>query len=204
MVSLYASLSFAERWAKGACSLACSDHPPDHPMCITGHPGSVFPHHYSSEETPVRGYIQPQLTGGSWSQTGDGQCPQSAPRGETNLKSAELHHMDVFVFQKEWTHFLLCGCCGSQWVIVYMGIPLRESQRWTENLVELRDSLLIPLAAQLGSVMSEEDPTMKVSLKVESWGESCDSISLTQNHMSITCIILKKSPKDCGHVYFNW
>lgn len=51
-----------------------SHHSSDHPVCINSHPGGVLPHHDSPEETSVRGHIQPQLTGGGWSQTGDGQC----------------------------------------------------------------------------------------------------------------------------------
>lgn len=66
------SCPLAERRVYGACSLAGCDHSPDHPVCVTGHPGGVFPRNNSTEEAAVRGYVQSQLAGGSWSQTGDG------------------------------------------------------------------------------------------------------------------------------------
>lgn len=60
-------------------------------MCVTGHSGGVFPRHDSAEEASVRGHVQPQLTGGGWSQTGDGQCPQSTARGAADLRPAPPH-----------------------------------------------------------------------------------------------------------------
>ena len=47
----------SERGAQGANPLAGGDHSSDHPVCTTGHPGGVFPHHDSTEETSVRGHV---------------------------------------------------------------------------------------------------------------------------------------------------
>lgn len=62
----------AERWTQGARSMAGSDYSHFHPVCVTGYLGGFHPGHDSTEEATVRGHIQPQLTGGGWSQTGDG------------------------------------------------------------------------------------------------------------------------------------
>lgn len=78
----------AERRAQRACSLAGGGHSSDNPLHVTGHLSGLFPHHDGPEEASVRGHLQPQLTGSGWSQTGDGQCPQSAPRGKIDLRSA--------------------------------------------------------------------------------------------------------------------
>lgn len=69
-----------------------SGHSFDHSMCLTGHPGGVFSHHDSTKEASIRGHIQPQLTGGSWGQTGNGQRPQSASRREAYLRLEAFPH----------------------------------------------------------------------------------------------------------------
>lgn len=91
----YSSVSsdVAERGAEGESPLAGSDHPADHSVYVIGHTGSVCPHHDGSEEAAVRGHIQPQLSGGCWCQTRDGQRPQSAPGGATDLRP--LHPEDI-------------------------------------------------------------------------------------------------------------
>lgn len=57
-------------------------------MCITGHPGGFLPHHDGTEEAPVGGYVQSQLSGDGWGQAGDGQCSQSAAGGEADLRGS--------------------------------------------------------------------------------------------------------------------
>lgn len=75
--------------------MAGSDYSHLHPVCITSHPGSICSGHDSAEETTVGGHVQPQLTGGRRSSTGDGQRSEGSPRGETDLRPvAALQGMD--------------------------------------------------------------------------------------------------------------
>lgn len=103
------SCPLAERGAKRASPLAGCDHSPDHAVRATGHPGGVFPRPDSTEEAPVGGHIQPQLTGGGWCQAGDGQRPQSAPGGEADLRSATLPH-SLYVKGGENTRSAVSHC----------------------------------------------------------------------------------------------
>lgn len=66
--------------------MAGSDYSHRHPVCITSHPGHIRSGHDSAEETTVRRNVQPQLTGGGWSSTGDGKCSEGSPGGETHLR----------------------------------------------------------------------------------------------------------------------
>lgn len=69
---IFCPVLFAEGAAEGTSPLAGSDHPTDHPVHASGHPGGVFPHHDGPKETSVRRHLQPQLPGGGRCQAGDG------------------------------------------------------------------------------------------------------------------------------------
>lgn len=59
-------------------------------MCFISHPDDVYPRHDGTQEAPVGGHVQPQLSGGCWCQVGNGQRPQSASRGEADLRQGSL------------------------------------------------------------------------------------------------------------------
>lgn len=75
--------------------MAGSDYSHLHPVRITSHPGHICSGHDSAEEAPVRGNVQPQLTGGRWSSTGDGKCSEGSPGGETHLRPAAKGWMET-------------------------------------------------------------------------------------------------------------
>lgn len=139
--------ALTERGAYGASSLAGGDHPSDHPVCVTGHPGGVFPHHDGAEEAPVGGHVQPQLTGGSRCQAGDGQRPQSAPRREADLSPAVLPRSltssgcSVSTVSKGPREHVLCS-------VKLLGSPALQEKKMEDKSTILRLGKLLMLKPQ--------------------------------------------------------